>query len=81
MKYFELSKEEKQISKDYDKGLFKKSPKSELIRFRSYAKNTLGKTRSINIRLSERDVRKIKTMAVKKGMPYQTLISSLIHQL
>jgi predicted DNA binding CopG/RHH family protein len=44
------------------------------------AQTTLGKTKNINIRLSEKDLQKIKVLAAQKGLPYQTLISSLLHQ-
>jgi len=44
------------------------------------AKNTLNKTTNINIRLSEKDVMKAKTKAAETGIPYQTLLSSVIHQ-
>ncbi len=44
------------------------------------AKNTLNKTKNINIRLSEKDLLKAKAKASETGIPYQTLISSIIHQ-
>jgi len=43
------------------------------------AKATL-KRRAINIRLPERDLRKIKLMAQQDGIPYQTLIASIVHR-
>ena len=44
------------------------------------AKNTLNKTKNINIRLSEKDLMKAKARASETGIPYQTLLSSVIHQ-
>jgi len=46
------------------------------------AKNTLKqlKNKNINLRLSSADLAKVKQKAARKGIPYQTLISSLIHQ-
>lgn len=44
------------------------------------AKNTLNKTKNINIRLSEKDIQKAKVKAAEAGIPYQTLISSIIHR-
>lgn len=38
------------------------------------------KTIYINIRLSERDVYKLKACAAKEGLPYQTLVASILHQ-
>ena len=57
-----------------------KKLKSEKAKYQNYAKLTLGKSKNINIRLSEKDLQKIKSKAVTRGLPYQTLLSSLIHQ-
>ena len=82
MKYFELDKDEAKLLKDFEAGEFRsvKGVKEEANRYSQYAQNTLSKTRNINIRLSNRDLQKIKALAVQKGLPYQTLISSLLHQ-
>ncbi len=44
------------------------------------ARQTLNKTRNINIRLSERDLYKLKAKAIEEGIPYQTLASSILHK-
>jgi predicted DNA binding CopG/RHH family protein len=77
-----LNKEEKIILKDFESGQFKKirSNQKEKERYQEHAKKTLSKSKSINIRISERDLQKIKSLAVEKGMPYQTLISSLLRR-
>jgi predicted DNA binding CopG/RHH family protein len=82
MKYYELDDYEKEVLGAYEKGELKSVPnkKQELLRYQSYAKATLDKTKNINIRISERDLFKVKALAVKKGLPYQTLISSIVHQ-
>ena len=82
MKYFELDKKEEKILKDFESGKLKRvrNAKKETSRYRQYAKQTLNKARNINIRISDRDLQKIKALAAKKGLPYQTLISSLLHQ-
>ena len=82
MKYFELDNYEKEILKDFDQKKIKINPnlKREIKRLQTYAKATLDKTKNINIRISERDLWKVKALALKKGLPYQTLISSIIHQ-
>lgn len=82
MKYFELDKGETQLLKALEAGEFKsvKNVKKEVARYGQYAQNTLSKTRNINIRLSDRVLQKIKALAVQKGLPYQTFISSLLHQ-
>jgi len=82
MKYFELDKKEKKISADFDSDDFTrvKKIKSEKEKYQSYVKLTLNKSRNINIRLSGKNLQKIKSKAIAKGLPYQTLLSSLIHQ-
>ena len=42
--------------------------------------NAANKTRNINIRISEYDIAKVKQRASEEGIPYQTLISSVIHK-
>ena len=42
--------------------------------------NAANKTRNINIRISEYDLEKVKRKSVEEGMPYQTLIASVIHK-
>ena len=80
MKYFELEKEEKEILKEFDEGNFVALNKNESEKYKEYAKATLSKTKNINLRLTEKDLQKVKIQAAMKGMPYQTLMSSLIHQ-
>ena len=45
-----------------------------------YARYSLNKQKRINIRMSERDLKKIRAKAVEEGIPYQSLISMLIHK-
>ncbi|MBI2039646.1 hypothetical protein HYT18_01075 [Candidatus Microgenomates bacterium] len=82
MKYYELDDEEKQLLAEIERGEWKSvknftKRKKELMQI---ARNTLNKTKNINIRLSERDLYKLKAKAVKQGIPYQTLASSILHQ-
>ena len=44
------------------------------------ARNTLRKDKRINLRLSQRDYHQIQIKAIEEGIPYQTLISSLVHK-
>ena len=83
MKYFELTKEEQATLKEVEKGKWtpvKNQAKAARDAIAA-AKYTLGKTRNINIRLSERDLQKLKARAAKEGIPYQTLASSVLHRL
>ena len=49
-------------------------------RYQEYAANTLKKDKRVNIRMSERDLRELQKKALEDGIPYQTLISSLLHK-
>lgn len=82
MKYYELDKTEKKILKDFEENSLKsvKNKKSEMGRYRVAAKATLHRVRNINLRLSERDLQKIKAKAAEKGIPYQTLVTSILHE-
>ena len=44
------------------------------------ARNTLRKDKRINLRLSQKDYHQIQIKAVEEGIPYQTLISSIVHK-
>jgi len=44
------------------------------------ARYTIQKNKRVNIRISERDIIEIKRRAVEEGLPYQTLISSVLHK-
>ena len=44
------------------------------------ARNTLKKEKRINLRLTQKDYYEIQIKAIEEGLPYQTLISSLVHK-
>lgn len=77
-----LNEEEKFITEEYEKGnLETKFPsKSEISKIKEIAKNTFKKDRRITIRLYEHDLKGIQKKAMEMGIPYQTLISGMIHR-
>ncbi len=77
-----LSKEEKGILTAYDKGGMKTSKPSrkEKEKIKAMADKTFRKDRRVTIRLYDHDLKGIQKKAMEKGMPYQTLISAMIHQ-
>ncbi|OIO47511.1 MAG: hypothetical protein COS76_00700 [Candidatus Portnoybacteria bacterium CG06_land_8_20_14_3_00_39_12] len=82
MKNYKLNKYEQEILDAFEAGKLK-SIKNEEKKNKEYmlaAKDSLNKTKNINIRISNGDLQKIKAKAVEKGLPYQTLIGSLLHQ-
>lgn len=54
--------------------------KEELEQIRESARATATKDQRINIRLSAGDLRDIQVKAMQEGMPYQTLIASVLHK-
>ena len=79
MKY---DKEEQNILDAYKKGKIKAIPpsKKEMHDVKTIAKTTFRKNRRITIRLYDHDYQGIQKRAMEKGVPYQTLISGMIHQ-
>ena len=75
-----LTKEEKEIEKAVLEGKYKSVPKSKWGRYQNAAAETLKKIARINIRMKAEDLEDIRHIAERKGMPYQTLIGSVLHQ-
>jgi len=77
-----LTKAEQEIEDLYEAGKVStlKPRKAMLKKLASASDNTFRKDRRINIRLSEHDMVGIQRVAASRGVPYQTLISGLIHQ-
>ena len=77
-----LTKEEKDILQSVEKGEWKRIPhfKREAGRYQEAARATLRKDKRVNIRMSERDLVHFQKKAIEEGLPYQTLISSVLHK-
>lgn len=54
--------------------------KAELARLRAAARATAIKDRRVNIRISSLDLKNIQARALEEGLPYQTLIASVLHK-
>jgi predicted DNA binding CopG/RHH family protein len=82
MNKINLDKEEKEILDSFNRGEWKSSPniEEEVKKHEKYASNTLKKDKRVNIRMSSKDLEEIKAMAVEYGIPYQTLMSSILHR-
>lgn len=82
MRLYQLDPEEEEILRAFEEGKLVKVKDFDQEKkiLEEAARNTLNKTKNINIRLSERDLRKLKVRAAKQGIPYQTLASSILHQ-
>ncbi|MDF3047547.1 MAG: hypothetical protein K0R73_665 [Candidatus Midichloriaceae bacterium] len=82
MTKYELDKEEQELLSLFKQGKLKQS--KTMASDRKAAKDAailhMRKNARINIRLSQFDLDKIKRIAAKEGLPYQTLISSVLHK-
>jgi predicted DNA binding CopG/RHH family protein len=77
-----LTNDEKEILQSYENGEWV-SPKrlsTDRNQLKGYAKAALRKDRRINIRISETDLIQLQRKAVQDGLPYQTLVSSVLHK-
>ena len=77
-----LDSEEKEILEAFECGQIKrdKGVSKKIAEHQKYAEATFKKDARINIRLSSRDLRALQARALKEGIPYQTLVSSVLHK-
>lgn len=79
---FDLDEEEKELSDSVDRGewVSVENPEEEKLKARQAASNYLSKDARINIRISSSDLDRLKQIAAFEGLPYQTLIASILHK-
>lgn len=77
-----LDQDEKELLESYEKGEWQSVSdiKSESDRYRRYAGATFKKDKRVKIRISEKDLVAIQKKALEEGIPYQTLIASILHK-
>ena len=77
-----LDREEKEILEAYESGKLKlsKPSKKEIAAIKAAAQSTFKKDKRITIRLYDHDFKGIQKKALQMGIPYQTLISGVIHR-
>ena len=73
-----FSEYEAEILQAYENGEL--SANDSQIDYQSIARNTMKKNRQINIRIPENDLSAIQRKAAREGIPYQTLIGSILHK-
>lgn len=77
----QLDRDEGELLQALEQGRLKSvATKSELARFKAAARATSLKDRRVNIRLSSGDLSDIQVKALEEGIPYQTLIASVLHK-
>ena len=76
-----IDNDELEILQAYETGKLKSvATKSELAKFKAAAGATAIKDKRVNIRLSSGDLSDIQVKALEEGIPYQTLIASVLHK-
>jgi predicted DNA binding CopG/RHH family protein len=77
-----LDHEEREILEAFEKGNVKRSENATEIqrRHQEYAAAMFRKDARINIRLPSKDLRGLQKKALAEGIPYQTLVSSILHK-
>ena len=77
-----LNQQEKEIVESVERGEWRsvRGVKKQIKRYQEYAKATVRKDKRVNIRMSEKDLIRIQKKAMEEGLPYQTLISSVLHR-
>lgn len=77
-----LKKDEQELLESVEGGEWRSVPQreEEMSRFQEYASATFKKNRRINIRISSKDLNALQKRALREGIPYQTLVSSVLHK-
>ena len=77
-----LDEEEKALVESYEREEWRSSRDTEQDRrrFRESATATFRKNKRVNIRISEKDLLNIQKRAIREGLPYQTLMASVLHK-
>ena len=74
--------EEMEILENYNNNKLtqSKTKNSDITKAKEIAENSISKSKHISIRLSEKDLSKLKAKSLESGVAYQTLIGILVHQ-
>ncbi|MDO5103829.1 MAG: hypothetical protein Q4D91_13210 [Lautropia sp.] len=77
----ELDREEVEVLAAFEAGELKSvASRENILRLKDAAHATAKKDRRVNIRLSAVDLHEIQAQALREGMPYQTLMASVLHK-
>jgi|GEM_PF-75583 predicted DNA binding CopG/RHH family protein len=79
---YKLDVEERKILNAFEKGELKpvRHQAALISRLRTAARNTIKKDKRVNIRISTKDLTELQALAIQDGIPYQTLMSSVLHK-
>jgi len=81
MKKRKLNPEDQKMLEAFDAGEFESDLKDERrTQLAQLAEETIKKDKRINIRISSRDLEALQRRAIEEGLPYQSLVSSVLHK-
>jgi predicted DNA binding CopG/RHH family protein len=82
MSDLKLQQDELELLASYETEEWKsvKNLKEQKERYRAYARATFRKDKRVNIRISEKDLLDLQKKAIRQGIPYQTLLASVLHK-
>jgi predicted DNA binding CopG/RHH family protein len=82
MEFNKLDPEEEDLLNSYERDEWQSIRKleEEKQRYQEYARATFKKDSRVNIRISSKDLEAIQKKALEEGIPYQTLIASILHK-
>jgi predicted DNA binding CopG/RHH family protein len=77
-----LDREEQELLESYEREEWQQVAgyAKEADRYKRYARDTFRKDARVNIRISSKDLESLKKRALEEGIPYQTLIASVLHK-
>jgi predicted DNA binding CopG/RHH family protein len=77
-----LDRDEAELLDSYEAGEWRtiEGWEAEAQRYEEYARAMFKKDRRVNIRISSRDLEEIQKKALQEGIPYQTLMASILHK-
>ena len=82
MSELKLQPDELELLASYENNewLSAKNVKEQKEQYRTYTRATFRKDKRVNIRISEKDLLNLQRRALREGIPYQTLIASVLHK-
>ena len=77
-----LNREEAELLDSYEAGEWRtiEGWEAKAEEYQEYARATFKKDKRVNIRISSKDLEEIQKRALEEGIPYQTLIASILHK-
>jgi predicted DNA binding CopG/RHH family protein len=77
-----LNQEEQELLNSFERGEWRsvEGREAEFERYGEYARATFKKDRRVNIRISHKDLEALQKRALEEGIPYQTLLASILHK-